>query len=87
MACGTPALIGAETAAGCPHADAALLAEATGGADTAERWSARLEALLASPQILAELRPRAARFAREHWSWEKCTARYAELLRAAAVPR
>jgi len=87
MACGTPALIGAETAAGCPHADAALLAEATGGADTAERWSARLEALLASPQILAELRPRAARFAREHWSWEQCTARYAELLRAAAVPR
>jgi glycosyltransferase involved in cell wall biosynthesis len=81
MACGTPALIGAETAAGCPEASGLLLAEPTGTPDTAERWAARLQSLLASPQVLQELRPRVARFAREQWSWERCVARYVELLR------
>ncbi|MGH8675887.1 MAG: glycosyltransferase family 4 protein, partial [Burkholderiales bacterium] len=45
MACGTPALIGAETAAGCPIAGAPILSEATGVEDTAARWAARLESL------------------------------------------
>jgi glycosyltransferase involved in cell wall biosynthesis len=85
MACGTPALIGAETAAGCPEAAGVLLAEATGTADTAERWRVRLQALLASPQTLQALRPRAAQFARDYWSWEQCTARYAAALRACAA--
>jgi glycosyltransferase involved in cell wall biosynthesis len=81
MACGTPALVGAETASGSPHASAVLLAEPTGSADTAERWASRLQALLASPQALQALRPQSAQFAREHWSWDRCAARYAELLR------
>jgi glycosyltransferase involved in cell wall biosynthesis len=81
MACGTPALVGTETAAGCPQAEGVLLAERTGTPDTVERWAARLQSLLASPQALEELRPRVARFAREHWSWEQCVARYASLLR------
>lgn len=80
MACGTPALIGAETAAGSPHASGVILAERTGTPDTAERWTARLQALLASPQALEALRPGVARFAAEHWSWDRCVARYAELL-------
>ena len=84
MACGTPALIGAETAAGSPHAGGVLLAEPTGTADTVERWAARLQPLLASPQILAERRPGVARFAREHWSWEHCIGAYADLLRSCA---
>jgi glycosyltransferase involved in cell wall biosynthesis len=85
MACGTPALIGAETAAGCPEAEGLLLAEPTGTADAAERWAARLQALLASPQTLEDLRPRVARFAREHWSWAQCVARYASLFRQCAA--
>ena len=85
MACGTPAFIGAETAAGCPEAEGLLLAERTGTPDTAERWAARLQSLLASPQALEELRPRVARFAREQWSWEQCVARYASLLRQCAA--
>lgn len=82
MACGTPALVGSETAAGCPIADAPILAEATAAADTAERWVARLEALARAPEPLRELRPRVAAFAREHWSWQGCVERYAGLLRA-----
>jgi glycosyltransferase involved in cell wall biosynthesis len=85
MACGTPALVGAETAAGCPEAEGLLLAERTGTADTAERWVARLQSLLASPHALEELRPRVARFAREQWSWEQCVARYASHFRRCAA--
>lgn len=82
MACGTPALVGEETAAGCPEAAHLLYSEAVGGADIAERWAARIRVLLGSPGVLEAQRPGVARFAREHWSWEQCAARYAELLRA-----
>jgi len=85
MACGTPALIGADTAAGCPEAGDALLSERVGGADTAARWAARIHALLAAPGELESLRPRVAAFAGSNWSWEKCVARYAALLRACAA--
>lgn len=82
MACGTPALVGEDTADGAPEARELLLRERVGGADTAERWARRIETLLAAPATLEALRPRVATFARERWSWERCTARYAELLRA-----
>ena len=85
MACGTPALIGADTAAGCPEAGDALAQQRVGGADTAARWAARIQALLAAPGQLESLRPRVAAFARSHWSWEQCVARYAALLRACAA--
>jgi glycosyltransferase involved in cell wall biosynthesis len=81
MACGTPALVGEETAAGIPQSEDVLPRERVGDPETAQRWAARIEALFAS---LQELRPRVAAFAREHWSWERCAARYAELLAALA---
>lgn len=87
MACGTPALVGDDTAAGCPEAAGLLLGEPAGTPDAAQRWAARLGSLLAAPQTLEELRAKVARFAREHWSWEQCTARYASVLRACAAPR
>jgi glycosyltransferase involved in cell wall biosynthesis len=77
MACGTPALVGEETAAGIPDSIEVLPREPVGGAHTVPRWAARIEALLGSVE---ELRPRVAAFAREHWSWERCAARYGELL-------
>jgi phosphatidyl-myo-inositol dimannoside synthase len=76
MACGTPALVGAETAAGCPEAGELLPREPVGGPDTVERWAARLEDILAQPEALQSLRPRVAAFARQQWSWEQCVARY-----------
>ena len=85
MACGTPALIGTETAEGSPAAP--ILSEATAGEDTAERWAARIESLLAQPQALLDLRPRVAAFARKQWSWRKCVARYADVLRECAENR
>lgn len=86
MACGTPALVGTETAAACPpQANAPLLSEPTGVADTAQRWRARLSALLAEPSSLAELRPRVAAFARDNWSWQQCVRLYAALLHDCAA--
>ena len=82
MACGTPALVGDETAAGCPQAGELLLHEP---ATDVDRWEARIRALLASG--LEDLRPRVAAFAREHWAWDRCTERYLEVLRGCAANR
>jgi phosphatidylinositol alpha-1,6-mannosyltransferase len=87
MACGTPAIVSAETAAGCPGAAGLLLAEALDPAPAAPRWTARLRELLGSAGPLAALRPRVAEYARETWSWERCAARYAELLEALCTRR
>lgn len=82
MACGTPALITDETAAACPAAGGLLLHEPLQSDDEAQRWLARLRALLAAPESLAELRPRVAAFARGYWSWTSCAEHYAGIFAA-----
>jgi glycosyltransferase involved in cell wall biosynthesis len=84
MACGTPALVSDETAAGCPEAGELMLSEPVGAGDAASRWIARIRSYLASP---AALRERVAAFAREHWDWDRCAARYAALLRDCAMEK
>jgi len=84
MACGTPALIGSDTAQGCPDAAGVLLAEDTQGDDAASRWQRRIRSLIAPGGPLLALRARVAAFAAAHWSWDDCGARYEELLRRAA---
>ena len=84
MACGTPALVSDETAAASPAAAGLLLHEPLPGDDDAERWSARLRALLAAPEALEALRPRVAAFARRHWSWTSCVEQYAAIFAACA---
>lgn len=79
MACGTPALAGTDTAAGCPDAAALLLSEEVGGADAVDRWQHRVRNLVGSRE-LAALRPAVAAYAVKNWSWEQCAARYAALL-------
>jgi len=81
MACGTPALVAAETAAGLPDAAELLLAERTDTPDTAALWQRRIETLLDAPMTLRDLRPRVAAYAREKWSWDRCARTYAETLR------
>jgi len=84
MACGTPALVGTETAAGWPDAANVLLAEDTAGADVVPRWEGRLRELTRDAAGLASLRERVAQYAAANWCWERCAARYAELLRRCA---
>jgi glycosyltransferase involved in cell wall biosynthesis len=78
MACGTPALIGEETAAGAPDARHLLYTEAL----DASRWAQRIRELAGG---LEQRRAEVARFARERWSWDDCAARYAALLRDLAA--
>ena len=79
MACGTPALIGVDTAAGLPGAASVLLSEEVGGADAAARWERRVRGLVGSRE-LAALRPAVADYAAKSWSWEQCAASYAAIL-------
>ena len=87
MACGTPALVGEQTAAGCPEAAGLLHAEPVGAGDDAARWRARIESVLAAPAALSASRSRVATFAREHWSWNDCVERYVALLRECVIEK
>lgn len=78
MACGTPALVGTATAAGCPDAAAALFAEDTDGADAISRWERRIRELTSDPGRDG-LRRRVAAYAAANWSWEGCAERYADV--------
>lgn len=80
MACGTPALIGADTAAGFPDAADLLLCERTDAPDTVARWERRIEELLGARGALRDLRPKVAAYARDNWSWDRCAQTYAETL-------
>ncbi|HYN12801.1 MAG TPA: glycosyltransferase family 4 protein [Burkholderiales bacterium] len=84
MACGTPALVGADTAAGCPEAGNLLLRETVGAMDTATRWAARIEELIGPLSELGHMRAPVASFARQQWSWEQCVDRYSALFRTCA---
>lgn len=80
MACGTPALISAETAGGYPPAGPLTYTVEP----TPEEFERRLRAILAEPAALAARRAEVAAFARDHWDWERCADRYAEVLRELA---
>ena len=84
MACGTPALVGTETAAGCPEAAPLLLHEDVSGPDAPARWERRLRDLAGSRQ-LGDLRPQVTAWAASQWSWERCARRYAELVQGLAA--
>ena len=85
MACGTPALVGIETAAGCPDAAAVLPSEDLSGADAIARWESRIRQLTAAGSAAQRLRASAAAYAAANWSWERCTERYLELLARCAA--
>lgn len=83
MACGTPALVSNDTAAGCPEALDVLLHQSLAVDDPASHWRTRIADLLSRPDTLRALRPRVAEFARATWSWERTVERYGDILRQA----
>jgi hypothetical protein len=72
MACGTPALVGPETAEGCPEALPYLY--------TAElslaAWQKRVQEILADRVALGRRREELARAARTLWSWSQAARAY-----------
>jgi glycosyltransferase involved in cell wall biosynthesis len=84
MACGTPALVATETAAGCPSASLLLLHESVSGSDVQARWRRRIRALIADPAALSTLRSGVAQFALDHWSWSEAARAYEQCYRRLA---
>jgi len=70
MACGTPVIVGTETARACSAAEPLMFYEDVEGKDVASTWIAKIENLLKDRIRLAELRPRLAAFSRGRWSWQ-----------------
>lgn len=81
MACGTPVMIGNETAAAYQLARPVMYHAKVGDIDTAARWRIRLKTIMSQPEKLKELRPRVASFARAHWKWHSCSQHYHRLFR------
>ena len=81
LACGTPSIISAETAAGAPAFPRAIRALPYSPATSQPaEWLAALERLLTATD-LAEIRQDAADFASRKWDWDRLAARYADLFK------
>lgn len=79
MACGTPALVSTETAAGCSAANHLILSAPCDSDDLFQIWKKRLDTLISNPDELRALRLEIARYATETWSWTSNTERYTRL--------
>jgi len=63
-----------------PRCGRCAAAEDTGGPDAAARWEGRIRELTAA-RGRHGLRDAVTAYAAANWSWERCSERYAELLR------
>ncbi|AOY98979.1 hypothetical protein BKK81_06675 [Cupriavidus sp. USMAHM13] len=81
MACGTPAIVGRDTASALPGLDQVLFSETVDADHALPAWHRHLTALLADPQRLTGRRREVADWAAMHWSWERCADAYCEVIR------
>lgn len=79
FACGTPALVSDEAAAGCEKARVLLFELPVRGTVVAERWQEGLAALFSNRPLLAARRTAVAEFSRQEWSWERAVQIYSRL--------
>lgn len=79
MTCGTPVMVGTETAQACKAAEHLMFSEQVACDDGVSRWSAKIQTLLENPEQLQELREQVANFAQSYWSWKKTSADYYEI--------
>jgi glycosyltransferase involved in cell wall biosynthesis len=80
MACGTPALVSAETAAAMPGVEEVAFVAQLDDASL----DAAVRGMLSSPELLALRREASAQFARQHWNWDACARAYRELFQELA---
>lgn len=79
FACGTPALISDEAAAGCENARPFLFELPVRGQVVVERWQEGLSALLSNRALLDARRAAVAEFSRQEWNWERAVQTYTRL--------
>ena len=87
MACGTLAMVGEETAAGCPEVGSYLIIEKIMASQTASLWLRKINELLSNPDSLINLRQKAAWYAHDHWSWSKTASVYDDLFKSCIKAR
>lgn len=80
MACGLPVAIASETARSLEGVQQVVLSAHVDAYDpqNLQRWLQLLDGAVAGD--LAARRAEVARFASEHWSWERCVGQYADLI-------
>jgi len=77
MACGTPVMVGLDTAAAFNFEKGLVRSADIEGSNVVSTWKALITEALSDRSLRHEIRSRVAAYARETWSWEKCAAAYA----------
>jgi glycosyltransferase involved in cell wall biosynthesis len=80
MSCGTPAIVGLDTAAAIDAPNGLLLARRVSGLESVDEWESALRDAAKDLSALRSIRVEVAAFARSRWSWSVCAARYANIL-------
>lgn len=76
MSCGTPVMVGKDTAAAVAGPPGLVFACEVGGEDTVDRWEAALRSRLSNTTALSKLAPDVVEFAHARWSWHACAEAY-----------
>lgn len=85
MACGTPAMVGLDTAIALSGLSGLVFSADAESKDAVALWKAALRVTIDQPSVLTEMRTRVADYARRNWSWQKCAADYATEIRRIQV--
>ena len=85
MSCGTPVLVGVDTAEAIDAPSGLVFTCRVGGAGTADDWEQVLRHILSDRKQLSNIRTPVADFARSRWSWETCAASYSTALQRGRV--
>jgi glycosyltransferase involved in cell wall biosynthesis len=85
MSCGTPVLVGEDTAEAVDAPSPLLFKCRVGGAGTVDAWEVSLRRILSDVPGLSERRQAVAAFARARWSWDTCAGAYVSLFEQIAV--
>jgi glycosyltransferase involved in cell wall biosynthesis len=78
MSCGTPVVVGEDTARAIQAPDDLVVASPVTATNAEDAWGAAVRQMLARPDR-EDLQARVAAFARTRWSWETCVAAYAAM--------
>ena len=80
MSCGTPVIVGSETAMAYSAANHLLFSAQVEGDDVTKKWIAKIEEILMNQNLLFKLRPQIAEFARDHWCWNRSIEQYYKII-------
>ncbi|MBN3816200.1 glycosyltransferase family 4 protein [Paraburkholderia sp. Se-20369] len=81
MACGTPAIVGHDTASALPGIGQVLFSETMDDSDVVSAWDRHLAKLVSDPNLLARRRREVAAWADHNWSWDRCANTYRDIIR------